>query len=87
MDENAFVVAETTELVGLQSVLLGFGVIDVAFASAVTPRTLDHAFLAEEVSGLHGVAFIGGAEDHPVAEIQRQDLGLVVAKGGNKRGR
>ena len=74
MDEHAFVVAESAEFVRFDFVFLRFGVIDVAFARAETPRALHDALFAEKVCGLDGIAFVSGAEDEPVAEIQRENF-------------
>jgi len=52
----------------------------------VTPRAFGHSFLSEKISGLEGVGFVGSPENHPVAEIQRQDSGLVIAQWRDKRG-
>ena len=74
VDENTFVVAEIAELVRLNFVFLCFVVIDIAFAGTVTPRAFYHPLFADEIGGLNGIGFVGGAENHPVAEIQRQDF-------------
>ena len=65
-------VAEIAELVRFNFVLLGFGVVDVAFAHAVAPRAFYDPLLADEVGGLNRVSFVGRAEDEAVAEIQRE---------------
>src|SRR6266581_8442392 len=69
VNQDALVIAEIAELVRLDSVLLGLGVVDVAPACAETPRAFDHALLANEISGLNCVGFVGSPEDQAVAEI------------------
>jgi len=80
VDEDALVVAKDAELVGFQFVFLGLGVVHVALAGAETPRAFHDALLADEIGGLNGVAFVGGAEDDPVAKIQREDFLFVRAE-------
>src|SRR5438552_3223516 len=58
VNEDALVVAEIAEFVRLDSVLLCLGVVHVPPAGAETPRALDHAFLAYEISGLNRVGFV-----------------------------
>jgi len=72
MDEDALVVAEIAELVWLDFVFLGFGVVHVTLAGTESPRALHDALLAEEVSSLDGISFVSGTEDHSVTEIQRE---------------
>ncbi len=84
MDEYALVVAEIAELMRFDLVLLGFGVVDVALAGAESPRAFHHALLAKKIGGLHGIGFVRGAENHPVAEIQYEHLGFVVAEWRHK---
>lgn len=71
---HPLVIAEIAKLVGFDFVSLGFGVVHVALACAEAPRTLHNAFPAEKIGGLDGISLIGGAEDHSVAEVQRQHL-------------
>src|SRR5205809_2907331 len=63
VNEDALVIAEIAEFVRLDSVLLSLGVVDVAPACAETPRAFDHALLANEISGLNCVGFVGSPED------------------------
>ena len=58
MDEDALVVPEAAEFVGLELVLFGFGVVHVALAGAVAPGTLDDPFLAQEIGGLDGITLV-----------------------------
>ena len=74
MDEHAFVVAEVAELVRLDLVFLGLGIVYVTFAGVEAPGAFDDAFFADEVGGLDGVGLVGGAEDHAVAEIEGEDF-------------
>ena len=78
-------VAEIAKFVRLDFVFFGFGVIHVALAGAESPRAFYHALLADEVGGLDGIGFVGGAEDEAIAEIQGQHFGFVVAKRRHKR--
>jgi len=71
MDEDALVVAEIAELVWFDFVLLGFGVVHVVLVGAESPRPFYHALLADEVGGLNGIGFIGGAEDEAIARDGR----------------
>src|ERR1043166_8132945 len=87
MNQNALVVAEVAELVWLNLVLLGLGVIHSSLACAVAPGALDDALLAEKVRGLDGIGFLGGAENETVAEIEGQHFGLVISEGRYERGR
>ena len=85
MDEHAFVVAEVAEFVRFDFVFFGFGVVHVALAGAESPRAFHHALFADEIGGLNGVAFVGGAEDEPVAEIEREHFRFVRAEWRNER--
>lgn len=75
MDEDALVVAE---LVRFDFMLLGFGVVRVALAGTIAPRSFHDLLLSEEVGGLDSIGFVGGAEVEAVAEIQRQHLRLAT---------
>ena len=79
-------VAEIAELVRFDLVLLGFGVVRVRLSGAVAPRAFHDALLAQEVSGLHRIGFVGSAEDEAITKIQCQHFRFVVAQGRNKRG-
>ena len=74
MDKHTLVVAEIAQLVRLDFMFLGFIVIYVSFSGAVTPRAFYDPFFADEIGGLNGIGFIGGAKNHPVAKIQSQDF-------------
>ncbi len=63
VDDDAFVVAHVSQLVGFNFVFLCLRIVDVALSGAVTPGTFHHVFLAEEIGGLNGIGFIGGPED------------------------
>ena len=80
VDDDALMVAQTAQLMRFDLVLLGFGIVHVAFTGAEPPRALHHAFLAKKVSSLNGIGFVGSAEDHPVAEIQGEYPRFVVAE-------
>lgn len=67
-------VAKITEFVRLDFVFFNFVVIHVALAGAVTPGAFYDPFFADEIGGLNGIGFIGGAENHPVTKIQGQDF-------------
>ena len=79
-------IAELAEFVGFDFVFLGLRVIHIAFAGTGTPRAFHHRFFAKKIGGLNRVGFVGAAKNHPVAEIQRQHPGFVVAQGRDKRG-
>lgn len=85
VDQDALVVVEAAELVGLQPVFLGLGIVDITLAAGAALRTLHDAFLAENVGGLDGLAFVGDAEDHSVTRVQGEDFGFVVADGWNQK--
>src|SRR5690348_12856069 len=87
VDDDALIVAKVAEFVWLYLVLLSFIVVHIAFARAESPGAFDDALLAEKISGLHRISFVGGSEDHAVAEIQREHLRFVVAKWRHKRSR
>jgi hypothetical protein len=74
MNKNALMVAEIAELVRFDFVFLGFVVVHVSFAGTVTPGAFYDALLADEIGGLKGIGFVGGAENHPVTKIQGQDF-------------
>ena len=84
MDQHALVIPEIAELVRFDFVFLGFVVIHIAFAAAVTPRAFDDPLLAEKIRALHGVLLVGGTENHPVTEIQCKHFGFVVAERRNE---
>jgi len=69
MNENTFVVAEIAELMRLDFVLFGLVVIYIPLAGTGTPRAFYYALFTQKIGGLHGIGFIGRAENHPVAEI------------------
>ena len=77
-------ITEVAQLVWLDFVFLGIVEIDAALAGTGTPRTLHHLFLAQKIGGLNGVRLVGRPENHPVAQIQRQHLRLVVAERWNQ---
>ena len=79
MDEDALVVTEIAQLVRLDFVLFDFGVVDVAFPGAMAPRAFHDGLLAEKISRLDGVSFIGRPEDETVAEVQCEYFRFVVA--------
>jgi len=79
-------VPEIAELVRLDFVFLGFVVVHIAFAAAVTPGAFHHPLFADEIGGLHGVGFVGGPENHPVPQVQGQNFGFVVAQRRDQRG-
>src|SRR5260221_1265492 len=66
VDEDALVVPETAELMRFDFVFFGFGIVHIALAGTVSPRALHHVILAQKVSSLNGIQFVGGAEDHAV---------------------
>ena len=74
VDEHTLVIAEVAKFVRFDLVFLGFGKIHTALASTRTPRPFDHLFFAQEIGGLNGIRFIGGAENHPVAQVECQHL-------------
>ena len=80
VDEHALMVAKIAELVRFDFVFLDFVVIHIALACTEAPRAFDDALLAEKIGSLDGVGFIGGAEDHAIAEIQRQHFGFIVSE-------
>ena len=80
MNEDPLVVAEIVELLRLDLVLFGFGVVHVLLSGAEAPCALHHALLAEKVSGLDRFGFADGAEDEAVAAVQGEHFGLVVVQ-------
>lgn len=74
MDENALVVAEHAQFVRLDFVFFNFVVSHVALSGIVTPGAFHDPLFANKIGGLNRIGFIGGAENHPVAEIQGQDF-------------
>jgi hypothetical protein len=70
MDKHALVVPQIAQFVGLYFVFLRFGVVDVALAGAESRSAFHQPLFAKKIGGLDGIGFIGGAEDHPVPEIQ-----------------
>ena len=51
-----------------------------------TPTSLDDLFLAEKIRALNRAILVGRFEDHAVAKVQREHLGLVFSQWGNERG-
>lgn len=50
------------------------------------PRFLDDLLLSEEIRAFVRSLFIGGAEDHPIAEIEGKDAGLLASQRWDERG-
>ena len=58
MDEDAFVIAKIAEFVRLDFVFLGFVVIHIAFAGAVTPRAFYNPLFADKIGGLNCISLV-----------------------------
>lgn len=69
VNQHTFMVTQIAEFVWFDFVFLSFRVVDVAFPSTVSPRAFDDTFLAKKVSGLNGIGFVCGTEDHSVTEV------------------
>ena len=78
-------VAEVSEDMRFDFVLLSLLIIAGASAAAVTPRPLEHPAFAQEIGALRGVGLVGRPEDHSIAEIQGQHPGLVIAQRRDER--
>jgi hypothetical protein len=81
VNNNGGVLRQPTEDVRFDFVLFLFGEIAGHLAAGVAPRFLDDALLAEEVGAFQCAFFVGGFEDEPVAEVQREDAGFFPAEG------
>ena len=60
-------IAEIAQFVGRYFVLVIFGIVYIALASAVSPGAFHDASFADEIGGLHRIGLVSRPEDQAVA--------------------
>ena len=78
MDKDGSVKRQLAQLEWVVFVILGL-LVRIGDATGVdrTAASIDE-FLTDELGALLGALCIGGPEDHPVPEIEDQDIGLIL---------
>ncbi|MDB6175528.1 MAG: hypothetical protein JWL59_4839 [Chthoniobacteraceae bacterium] len=86
VDEDAGVLGEGAEEVGLDLVFFLLGEVAGEFAGSVSPRLLDDLGFAEEIGAVDGAFLVSCPEDEAVAEVQGEDAGFFFTERRNERG-
>ncbi len=85
MHENALVLFQMAQFVGLDLVLLDAGLCAPRHSPGKATGCLLNFPLSKEIGAFNSASLVCGFENHPVAKIEREDLRLFFAQRWNER--